>query len=103
MDGIIRGWHDHANYKLAVILCANYMQYEYHWHSLSLLGPPKKENLWEKLEQICYRQIPFMLPHMWCQSPEWMCRPVFIYTVGHKKTCPFYFFDNSGKYWRIFV
>jgi len=21
-----------------------------------------------------------------------------IYTVGHKKTCHFYFFDNSGKY-----
>jgi len=20
------------------------------------------------------------------------------YTVGHKKTCHFYFFDNSGKY-----
>jgi len=26
-----------------------------------------------------------------------------IYTVGHKKTCPFYFFNNSGKYWRIFI
>jgi len=25
------------------------------------------------------------------------------YTVGHKKTCHFYFFDNSGKYWRIFI
>ena len=22
----------------------------------------------------------------------------YVYTVGHKKTCPFYFFDNSSKY-----
>ena len=28
---------------------------------------------------------------------------MYIYTVVHKKTCHFYFFDNSGKYWRIFV
>jgi len=28
---------------------------------------------------------------------------ILYYTVGHKKTCHFYFFDNSGKYWRIFV
>jgi len=32
-----------------------------------------------------------------------MVNIICIYTVVHKKTCHFYFSDNSGKYWRIFV
>ena len=37
------------------------------------------------------------------QSPCKQSASQALYTVGHKKTCPFYFFDNSGKYWRIFI